>query len=285
MNEEDVAKKYFARIRYRLHKQNKNWLAIICGETGSGKSYSALSIGEAIGRVFVVFTALEFMTLINSGKLQRGDVVVFDEAGVGMSAREWYSTQNKVLGAVLQTFRNMNIAVIFTTPNLSFVDVQARKLFHAYLETAYLDQEEELAYLKAYEIQVNSRYDKIYYKNPRFTDEKGCLLSMSHLAVSKPSEDLVKSYEERKLAYTQKLNLDALKELRGDNLPEKKPKIDKDELVQKVLKNKKEFIRKENGRPFIDRDKVMNSFGVGEFVARKVKKAAELALFSKDGGV
>lgn len=274
MNKADVFNKYVSRIRYRLNSQNKNWLAIICGETGSGKSYAALSLGQKIGRVFIVFTALEFMTLINSGKLQRGDVVIFDEAGVGMSSREWYTVQNKLLGSVLQTFRNMNIGVIFTTPNLSFIDIQARKLFHNYLETSYIDFKKELVHLKAYYIQVNSRYDKVYFKHPRFTDEKGVSVCMSHLALNKPTDNLISYYERRKLEYTRQLNLNALKELRGDNKVVK-VKPDEEKIAKEVLARKEEYTKVYNGRSSIDRELLSSQFNVGFDMAKRIKKRVE----------
>jgi ABC-type dipeptide/oligopeptide/nickel transport system ATPase component len=39
-------------VKRRINHQNKNWLAIICGETGSGKSYSALRLAEMIESFF-----------------------------------------------------------------------------------------------------------------------------------------------------------------------------------------------------------------------------------------
>jgi len=140
---EDVGSKIVNAIKDRLNFRNKNWLCVVCGETGSGKSYSAISFGSMIGRTFIVFTPLEFLELLNSGKIKKGDVIIFDEAGVGLSARRWQSEQNIVMGSVLQTFRHMNIAVIFTVPNLSFVDVQARKLFHMIMETESIDYERQ----------------------------------------------------------------------------------------------------------------------------------------------
>jgi hypothetical protein len=210
----DIFNKFVNRIRARTRFQNKNWLAIICGETGSGKSYSALSFAKLIGgKVFIVFTPLEFLQLLNNQKLSKGDVIIFDEAGVGMSSREWYSVQNKLLGTILQTFRNMNVSVIFTTPNLSFIDVQARKLFHCYMETSYINYEEEEAYLKVYDIQVNSRLDKLYYKKPKFSDDQGRIFTMGHLVLDKPDEKITEYYENKKTEYTQRLNANALKEL------------------------------------------------------------------------
>ena len=44
----NLFEEFFKRIRVRLLYQNKNWLAIITGDTGSGKSYSALRIAKKI---------------------------------------------------------------------------------------------------------------------------------------------------------------------------------------------------------------------------------------------
>jgi len=264
---------FVARIKSRLLYKNKNWLAIVCGETGSGKSYSAISIAKLVGgRVFIVFTALEFLELLNSGKLQRGDVIIFDEAGVGMSSREWYSVQNKLLGSILQTFRNLNLAVIFTVPNLSFVDVQARKLFHTYLETAYLDYEKEIAFLRVHDIQVNSRLDRIYYKKPKVRIANG-VFKMSHLAIPKPDPEMLEYYEGKKTAYTQGLNARALAELKGEGKPGK-VKPDENKIVLEIVKDKDSYLKTYNKRVYLDSGIISNKFGIGRELANRVKKRA-----------
>ena len=226
----DLYNMFIKKIRNRSKFQNKNWLAIVCGETGSGKSYSALSLAKQIGnKIFIVFTPLEFLKLLNSNQLSKGDTIIFDEAGVGMSSREWYSVQNKLLGTILQTFRNMNVNVIFTTPNLSFIDVQARKLFHNYFETSYIDYQKEEAYLKVYDIQINSRLDKIYYKRPKLSDEKGRCYTIGHLIIDKPDEKVTEFYENKKTEYTVQLNANALKELT-------EPKVKKNKVKRKCKK-------------------------------------------------
>ena len=268
--------KFIKKIRARFLYQNKNWLAIICGETGSGKSYSALTIAELVGnKTHIVFTPVEFLQLLNSNRLSKGDIIVFDEAGVGMSSREWYSVQNKLLGIVLQTFRNMNVGVIFTTPNLSFIDVQARKLFHNYFDTAFIDYEEEEAFLKVYDIQVNSRLDKIYYKKPKFEDENGRVITMSHLVLNKPEASLVEYYEGLKSSYTKQLNENALKEILEPK--EKKPKqeVDLDKVKAEVLKKSDKYLKEYKTRKFIDADLLKNDFGLTISQAKVLKRAVE----------
>lgn len=271
---------FIKRIKRRLLYQNKNWLAIICGETGSGKSYSAISLASKIGRVHIVFTPVQFLKLINSNSLSKGDVIVFDEAGVGMSSREWYSVQNKLLGSVLQTFRILNCGVIFTTPNLSFIDVQARKLFHNYMETSYLDFDKEEAYLKVYDIDVNSRYDKVYFKMPRFYDGDR-RIKMEYLVMDKPKPNLIEYYENRKKSYTIQLNKKALEELTGTKESKKKKEVDLKAISKKVIKNKSRFVKEYNQRKYVDPELLRHEFNLTKPQAKYVKVEAENKLFNK----
>jgi hypothetical protein len=272
---ESIGIKFIKRIYGRLRYKNKNWLAIICGETGSGKSYSALSLGSKIGRVHIVFNPLEFMTLLNSDKLSKGDVIIFDEAGVGISSREWYTVQNKLIGSVLQTFRNMNLAVIFTTPNLSFIDIQARKLFHNYFETAYLDYEKKETYLKVYDIQVNSRLDKIYYKNPKIRDDTGRVYCMDKLILDKPADKLVEYYEDRKTRYTDKLNKDVLAELQKGKEHAQRKEVDYRQIAKEITRDKKKYLKEYNGRKYIDIDLIRSKYSIGFPSANRIKKEVE----------
>jgi len=205
------------RIRNRLLVQNKNWLAIVTGDTGSGKSYSSMSIADNIlqknfNADHVVFNPIDFMKLLTDGNLKKGDIIIFDEAGVGMAARDFMTQSNKLLSAVLQTFRNLNIGVIFTTPNLSFIDVNARKLFHNYFETASINRKTEIAYLKIYDIIHISRIDKTFYKHPRFLIGSRKTM-ITQVAVRKPRPDLIRDYEKKKTAYTVELNKEVLADL------------------------------------------------------------------------
>lgn len=212
--------KYVSRINYRLNRLNKNWIGAICGPTGSGKSYAGLTLAYRIsyGRFHTVFSPLQFMQALNNPDLEKGDMILFDEAGVGLSSRDWYSVQNKLLGSVLQTFRNKNVGVIFTTPNLSFIDVQARKLFHAYFETRFIHYDRKLAVIKPFDIQVNSRLDKIFYKKPQMKTDRG-LRKIEYLAVEMPPDKIVRAYESAKTAYTEALNKKTQAELERAEAP------------------------------------------------------------------
>ncbi len=266
---------FVKRIRARWKFQNKNWLTVVCGETGSGKSYSALAIAHEVGEsVYIVFSPVEFLKLLTSNKLEKGDAIVFDEAGVGMSARDWYSVQNKILGSVLQTFRHLNLVVIFTVPNLSFIDVQARKLFHNYFETANLDYKLGKAWLQVYDIQVNSRFDKIYYKSPKFIGPDGVVYTMSHLVVDKIPDSIAGPYEEKKEAFTKKLNMDSLKEL-TEPKGGQQHQVDEKSIQDKVKKNIKKFTTKRAHTETLNHYSIATEYGIPERMAYRIKKSIE----------
>jgi hypothetical protein len=270
----NLAGLWYDGVRDRMLKKNQNWLCAVCGGTGSGKSYSTISMIDKIspGGFKIencVFTPIDFMKRIRSGELKKGDIILFDEAGVGMSAREWQSIQNRLFGAVLQTFRNLNIGAVFTTPNLSFIDVQARKLFHSYLETEHLDRRNNVAILKCFDIKCNSRYDKIFYVPPMYNLGMR-KYSMTKIAINKPKQQFIDEYEKIKSAYTEQLNIRVLQELTeaAGEKEELKKGPSYDELAQKC-RDLKVKITGEYGPE--DHYRIMGKLGCSERDAKVVK--------------
>lgn len=197
-------------IKARLWRRNQNWLAVICGQTGTGKSWSACSIAKIIDKSFtidnVVFSATEFIELINSGKAKRGSVIVFDEAGVGFAARNWYSKFNKNLSYILQTFRHMNLGLIFTVPSFDFVDVHARRLFHAYIETHTINYKERYVRLKWQGLQYNAMTKTLYRKYPRVRGPDGKIRRIPYMDIYEPPDNIKNPYEAKKKSYLAMLN-------------------------------------------------------------------------------
>jgi len=207
---------FLGYIKHRLER-NKNFLLAITGPTGSGKTYSGLRIGELLDKDFtidrVVFTSREFMRVINGGTLRRGSVILYDEAGVGLSARQWQSVQNKLINFVMQTFRHRNLIVIFTSPDLSFMDASSRKLLHCYAETVGIDSERKVVKLKPLLLQTNQRSGDVYYKYLRVILPGRGVVPIKRFAVSLPSIQLVRDYEEKKRNFTQELNESIMQDL------------------------------------------------------------------------
>ena len=149
---------FYKEILDMVFKKNRNCLIIITGDTGTGKSYLALKLAQELDPTFtpeniserVVCHPKQFIDLVVNKKdeLKTGSVIVMDEAGVSMASREWYSYNNKALDYILQTFRYQKLIVIFTVPNMSFVDSHARRLFNFYIETIGINFSKKLSKCK-----------------------------------------------------------------------------------------------------------------------------------------
>lgn len=222
---------YVTRVKDRLLYKNRNWLAAIVGDTGSGKTYAAISLALSIsgrGHVHITFTPKEFLELLNTGKLSKGDTVICDEFGVSMNSRDWYTVQNKLLSAVLQTFRYLNIAVIFTTPDSSYIDSQAKKLFHALFEMEKnIDYKNQMSWAKPFDVYVNRRYGDFFYVYPVFRLFNKKVQRLTRFGFPMPPEDILEAYEERKLVYGQKINKEAWEAVKNAEAKEIYTKNDK----------------------------------------------------------
>lgn len=206
-------------ILYRI-RQNKNCLITIVGSTGSGKTWSAMSICEKISEINkvpfgvdnIIFSLKELMVLINSGDLKKGSCIIFDEPQVSISAREFQSQANKVFNYLLTTFRHRNFILFFCTPYEDLLDKTARKLFHAKFLTVSINRNTNLTKLKPFVVQYNSKYQKFYEKYLRISFRKkgfykNTIVPLRLWEVIKPSKELIRLYEHKKMVFTTKLNV------------------------------------------------------------------------------
>jgi ABC-type dipeptide/oligopeptide/nickel transport system ATPase component len=184
----------------RINRQNKNWIAFMAGETGGGKSWGSMEIARRIDKKFwptthMTWTAMEFMELIDSGRLHKGNMIISDETGTSLPKREWYSIFNKKINYVLQTFRHENIGVIMIAPTLEdFVDSQTQKLLQFYLEVTKINLTERYAIVKVRNIDVNRITGKLYFKRPHVTiNEKDYRLRT--IRVPAPPKEMTDAYE------------------------------------------------------------------------------------------
>ncbi len=274
-DEQDKRNVILERIQRRLYVQNKNFLLACVGATGSGKSYFGLRLCSEIDPEFnierVVFDAESLMKLLNSGTLHKGSAILWDETGVGLSNRTWFSVSNRVINYVLQTFRQDNLMMVFTVPDISFIDNATRKLFHALVETQRIDYANNVCYVKYLEIQTNTRIGKTYYKYPRFI-ENGKKKTITTLRIHKPSVKLVHEYEKRKKIWRDDLGNSVLKTLQGEKLKTIQIKqVNLIDIVEKIKQNPERFKRTYNKRTFYDIGLIMSTFSLGRARAEAVR--------------
>jgi len=211
----------------------KNALIIIPGQTGSGKSLTGIQIKIAIYLYMhgkkptneyiikhIYFQAKKFMEgmkkvsdLLVKKKQIKTEVHLWDEAGAEAGHKEFMTTRNKILGWLIQTFRNLRQIVIFTLPSISFLDATIRKMLHYYLECIAIDKKNKMCIVKPLILQYNVRMDKLYYHNFTYPGSDGYLIEVDMMGVPKISDELEKMYEEVKNVFTGDLNEEILTKL------------------------------------------------------------------------
>lgn len=210
-------------LHSRLIVHNKNVLGANLGPTGSGKSYRDLRMFELwYERQFkeqapvenICFGVKAVMDLIASGKLRRGEIIVFEEAGVNLGSRDFQNKISKMMNYVLQSFRSMNVGIFFNLPYLSMLDSQARHLLHYSFESAGIDFEKDINYCKPFFHQVNQGSGKIYKKYLRVSVGPASL-KMKKVGFSRPSKYLVDAYEAKKHKYLMELTAGFARTLGG----------------------------------------------------------------------
>jgi len=249
-----VIKRYYDR----MVRQNKNWLGIMTGPTGSGKSYSALSLAETLDPSFtidrIVFSPQDFMRIFDDDKIKKGQMVIWEEAGVTIGARDFQTKVNKAINYFIQSFRSKNTGVIFTLPSMMMLDAQVRNLAHTLMQPVSIDKENKLAIIRLYEIQHNPLTGETYQKYIRAVVNGG-VYKVNRVAVRIPSHELRKEYELKKESF--------LKQLAKDTLDKLTPESEKNgnngmsdeqfilECAEKVLGNEQVFYGPSRRKPTV----------------------------------
>jgi hypothetical protein len=197
----------------RLIRQNKNVISAELGPTGSGKSYRDLRkaelwydyhFKEKFPEENICFGVGAVMKLISTGKLRRGEIIIFEEGGINLGSRGWQSKVSQMFNHILQSFRSLNLALFMNLPYLSMLDSQARHLLHYYAESSGIDQEKGLNKCKPFFVQVAQGTGKIYRHYPKVkADNK--LVKIKRFNWSLPSQYLIDAYESKKGAYLKQL--------------------------------------------------------------------------------
>lgn len=272
------------KLYNRVHRRNKNLLILIIGETGSGKSYVALKLAYELDKTFregnpeelmkkrVARTPKEFASIVKNGNLKKGNAIIFDEAGVGISNREWHSATNKAMNSILQTFRNRNLIAIFTVPSKKYIDKQGRELSHYLVETQRIDYDEKKNIVKFMVNQHNPRYGKTYVKYP-ILDINGKYKKVRMFSFKRAPKELCEAYEKHSREFKDKIIDEALE--RMNQMQEQKERqervINVRKIADEIVERKDEFLTDYKGSKTVSVPTICNEFDVGSGYGRRIQ--------------
>lgn len=225
MNEGEIFLKW---LHSKLIVHNKNVLGAELGATGSGKSYRDLRKAELWYEYHfhekfpvenICFGINSIMKLLAGGKLRKGELIIFEEAGVNLGSLDFQNEISKMMTYTLQSFRSMNIGILFNLPFLSMLNKSARMLLHYSFESAGINFEKGINTCKPFFHQVNQGTGKIYKKYP-IIRVGNSTRKIKRFSFSMPSQYLVDAYEKKKQDYLTSLTKDFSKRL--DEIESKK---------------------------------------------------------------
>lgn len=278
-------------ILKRVLQQNRNFICIVVGSPGSGKSYACLTFAEMLmkrqDKLFkienVCFGAKEFMDRTATGKVKKGNVVIFEEGGVGMDSRNFYTATNKTLAYVFEVFRTDNIVLFINVPDISFIDKKIRVLAHAIIEMKKINYNKKISYGTIKFIETSGNSKKQYNKHLRSVKTK--TMKITNWRFPKPGENIIKEYEDKRKKYTDEIKLDAIAAI-TDTEKEKKRTRDrtltiKDYINLLITKNgsiinvKNRYTHIYGGTKRIHGNKICIDLEIGERKAKLISQVLE----------
>jgi len=286
-----LTKIYLRSIYTSVHYYNFSYLGLIVGRHRAGKSLYATTLSTILDRTFwnylevrVVYTAREFINALrNIRKLNvKGGAVVWDEAGIGIPAREWYELSNRLIGKMVQVFGHLNPVVFFVTQDASFVDNQPKKMLHAFIEMTRPSRDYALAWV--YDITTNKKTGKIYYIHPRIWIQGTGFFNQIRIKVYRPPKEIEERYEEHSLPYKQKIEeamAQRIKEFEEGSLH---PKEMTTEEIIKDIERRLEYFKSPRSKLSnikLDLDMIRAEYRLPLPLAKKIKRTAEIILNEK----
>ena len=287
---------YLKSIYLSVHQLKYNFLAVSTGKHRVGKSVSATLLCSILDKTFypnleerVVYYPEQFMDAMKdiANKNIIGGAIVWDEAGVGIPARSWYELSNKSINFVTQVMGYLRPIIFFVTQDMTYIDSQPRKLFHAFYE-CYRNST-QYNFMKPFEIQYDKRKGKIYYKYPRISrmveDIVGSTIKLNKIKVDKPPKEMIDRYEQHSFDFKDRIMLQMEERIRKYDQEEtiSKKNMTQKEILEKVIGEHKRYESKRSklGDPILDYNLIRFDFSIPTPLAKFIKADAERVIKQK----
>jgi len=255
------------RVWDRLNKRNEHCMMAIVGREGSGKSYTAIRIADAIDPRFdeenVLFEVDELLRRLRDGDFEQGDMLVLDEAGVSFGKRTWQDRSQVLANQAMQLIRSHNIGIIVTLPRATELDSQYAGRLQCYYEIINKVPDEYVeGKWKFLDPSRTFADGTTYEKYPR-RHENGWTKRIKNFAFAPPREAIVEPYEE------------TLEELDDNEDDDDDGLTEPQDIANAILENggPEKYIKVNNGtQEYLSRDEIEADYGIGRVRSKRVKK-------------
>jgi hypothetical protein len=219
-------------------KHNQHVTMITVGRTGVGKSYAnlrlayecACELAERKGGTWKDYFSIDNVVVIELDKafetlrnMQKYQIYIFDDIGVGWSARKWKDVGNQALNDIFQTFRTKNCILLLTLPDTFLIDKVPRSLVHYFAEMEMSIFDYGITLAKVFKVVRHPRSGDINYPYLRENGSKYIRYAFSY-----PPEELVRTYDPIREEVANKLieqRIDKYRDMKEGNSNNGKGKI------------------------------------------------------------
>jgi hypothetical protein len=218
--------KFLNKIKNMISKKDKDYVMIIDGYEGSGKSTAAQQWGKFVDPSLdlprICMTADEFKQAIMDSKQKQ--CVIYDEAVTGMSSGDTITRIGRLLKSMMMQMRQKNLFVIVIIPSIFELNKytvlsRSRNFFHIYESkgkmgyfVGYNRKDTKLLYLKGkktYTYRVKSRFigrflGKYVVDEQKYRDKKEKALFSIEKEEKKDKDSIFKEQRDYLLYYLKK---------------------------------------------------------------------------------
>ena len=268
------------RIWDRINRDNEHFMGCLVGREGSGKSWTAIRLAEAIDPTFhadrVIFDVAELLEILANGDHEPGNAYVLDEAGVSLGRRTWQDRAQILANQAMQLIRSHNLALFFTLPRLGELDSQAQGRLQAFYEITEKNSGQWVeGKWKWIDPDRTDQTGKNLQKYPRQIID-GQVVKHTRMRFGPPSDEVVDNYEARKKEFQRQMYQETIAEFRPDEDTEsEEEEMSVKEVVEDVKDGNLEkyvSIHGGNGSTILDQDLIRLDYDLSVRDAKTVKK-------------
>ncbi|HPJ87120.1 MAG TPA: hypothetical protein PLU55_03335 [Candidatus Pacearchaeota archaeon] len=234
---------------FRVKERNNSVNVRFVGDTGSGKSWSALAFCEICAGMLnkkftserIYFSIKDVIDEVAQNEPPPGTIFFIDEQQVAASSKRHQSKRAEAYAIFLSTIRSNRYIIVTTLPFTDMELKQVRRFFHVEIETHGADlNTKTVRSTPRYQEYSRQKKDKIYSKRLiiEYVDDKTGIKrhrKLSYWDIPKPSQGLVDVYERMKAQFKRNLYKKMSKELSEEGESGANPKIVAQETTLETL--------------------------------------------------